>query len=221
MDRKLKFLVVVLIMIPVLALLPACTKEEEEEEEDGLGNNPPVPPTGPAGTFLQVGDMVIARLHHKALRLPNGDVLVIGGEDSTGAALATPEFYEYNRGEFLGAPFGMNDARVSFTATSLMGDGRILVCGGRDDLGTLDTAELFDPSTYDFTATIGTMGTPRRDHAAIQLLNGNVFICGGKDGSGNALDTCEIYDLQNDIFIAVTNPMTAARSEQTVSLMDN
>ena len=58
--------------------------------------------------------MIQGRKRHGARILPNGDVLVAGGEDGTGTLLASAEIYDYDQGVFLGAPFPMTEARTEF-----------------------------------------------------------------------------------------------------------
>jgi len=202
-------------------LLASCTADEKPEEVDGLVTLPPNIPTGPAGTFLEVGDLIQARKHHGASMLPSGDILVSGGEDGTGTLLASAEFYDYDQGEFLGAPFPMLEVRAEFGMNFVAGDDNILITGGRGASGVLATAELFDPASYQFTATAGPLNTGRRAHAAVVLPNSNVFLCGGVDASGTTLDSCEIYDRANGVFVVCANPLSTPRASHTATLLDN
>jgi hypothetical protein len=71
-------------------------------------------------------------------------------------------------------------------------DGRVLVAGGDNFSGQLDSAEIYDPSTGTWTLT-GSMHYPRFFSAgvgAVTLLNGNVLVAGGDGSSG----TSEEYD---------------------------
>lgn len=205
-----------------LAILPACSRKEAEHQEiDGLTNPPPDPPTGPAGTFLMVGDMLTARKNHRAVALASGDVLVLGGENGTGNVLDTAELYEYGNGVFLGLPLAvMANGRVDFSA-SVLGDGRVLACGGNDGTTVVDTADLFDPSTFAFTATGSVMTTPRRGHAALALANGAILLSGGIDQNGTVLSSIEVYDWSSDAFFPGTNTMSTARWGHSATLLDN
>jgi N-acetylneuraminic acid mutarotase len=92
----------------------------------------------------------------------------------------------------------MNAARDFHTAT-LLADGRVLVAGGRDANGILDSAELYDPATRAWSLT-GRMNTPRLDYTATLLFDGRVLVAGGTTVTGagpfgfGATDTAELYD---------------------------
>jgi hypothetical protein len=79
----------------------------------------------------------------------------------------------------------MTAARTKHTATKLA-DGRVLIVGGaktiQDGYG-LATAEIYDPSTKQFTAT-GSLDRPLLDHGATLLSNGQVLISGGQNYTG-------------------------------------
>jgi hypothetical protein len=70
----------------------------------------------------------------------------------------------------------MMEPRWGHTAT-LLEDGRVLITGGGDGLGSA-TAELYDPATRTFAQT-GSMLQPRRGHHAVLLNDGQVLIVGG------------------------------------------
>jgi hypothetical protein len=125
------------------------------------------------GTFSPTSSMGTARDFHTAtLLLPNGTVLIAGGSDQTGVALASAEIYEPVTGLF--TPTGnMETARSQHTAT-LLQSGKVLVAGG----GTF-VAELFDPGTGTFSLT-GSMGISRTSHTATLLPNGAVVVTGSR-----------------------------------------
>ena len=98
--------------------------------------------------------MTTARADHTATLLPNGKVLIAGGEGDGFQALASAELYDPSTRTF--APTGsMIMPRYAHSAT-LLADGRVLIAGGSQDgnRGTsVFTAEIYDPSTGAFTAT--------------------------------------------------------------------
>lgn len=91
---------------------------------------------------------------------------------------------------------------------------KVLLTGGTTDLqvGTItNSAELYDPSTRTFTATMEPMVSPRAGQIAVRLPNGNVLIAGGVATSGGAgLNTAEVYQVKRGIFIS-TGGMLADR----------
>ena len=94
----------------------------------------------------------------------------------------------------------LNVPRQQATAT-LLADGRVLVAGGRNFALTqvLNSAELYDPVTEQFTPT-GSMAEGRWNHTATLLPNGKVLVAGGfgaPTSSANAqpvLTSAELYD---------------------------
>lgn len=89
------------------------------------------------------------------------------------------------------------EARIAQTAT-LLGDGEVLVAGGRGATGALASVERYSPLDETFTAT-GAMAASRWSHTATLLLDGRVLVTGGFTGlaAGNAqavTDTAEVYD---------------------------
>src|SRR6266498_3504817 len=75
----------------------------------------------------------------------------------------------------------MNVARASHTATRLL-DGRILVAGGENAGGALDSAEIYNSGSKSFSLT-GSMIAPRAEHTAALLADGRVLVSGGRQGN--------------------------------------
>jgi Galactose oxidase, central domain len=176
------------------------------------------------GSFTATGTMEIARESHTATLLNSGKILVTGGMDNSGNALATAELYDPNTGSFT-ATGTMETGRAGHTAT-LLSDGRVLVTGGMgiskagncaSCLGSLATAELFDPTAESFTAT-GTMGTARSRHTATLISGGEVLVTGGIDGFGFALPSAEMFDLAGGAFTAIAISMETGRESHTATL---
>ena len=91
----------------------------------------------------------------------------------------------------LDQPPGMNGANVQVAHRPPDSVNRPNVCRKSENSPPATAARKL--STDSFTA-VGSMHTARFDQAAAFLPNGNVLISGGEDGSGNTLDTAEIYN---------------------------
>ena len=137
--------------------------------------------------------LAAARDSHSAAALPDGRVLVAGGNDSMGTnvhTLASTEIYDpVSRSYSAAAP--MNVSR-SGHLSAVLADGRVLVAGGRStDTGGWDiaSAEIYDPATNTWSVT-GALQETRRLGEAVTLLDGHVLMVGGDPG----LNSSEIYD---------------------------
>ncbi|MBF6560359.1 MAG: hypothetical protein IVW56_08730 [Candidatus Binataceae bacterium] len=172
-----------------------------------------------AGTFTATtGNLVSQRQFHSQVTLPDGTVLLAGGDNGS-ATLATAEIFTPSTQTFAATTGNMTDSREAMTMT-LLNDGTVLLTGGIDDSGTiLDTAEIYHPSTGLFTATTGNMTTPREDHTATLLSDGTVLITGGY-GTSAALNTAEIYDPTTGLFTATTGAMVFPRAHQQATLLE-
>jgi hypothetical protein len=110
----------------------------------------PAPP--PAQNTLNTG-----RSGHTSTLLLSGQVLVVGGQNSGGTALASAELYDPATCSFTNLAAALSTARAGHTATRLS-DGRVLIVGGTSTgapAGALADAEIFDPATGAFTQLAG------------------------------------------------------------------
>jgi hypothetical protein len=161
--------------------------------------------------------MTIARAEHSATLISgcncpaDGQVLIAGGVlFSQGPTIRNAELYDPVTGKFT-ATGAMKATRAMHTATLLASGplaGNVLIVGGISDesLGDAASAELYDPSTGQFTST-GTMSIPREGHTATWLdpsvvtgaLGGKVLIAGGGDSHAPS-NSAEVYNPQTGTF---------------------
>src|SRR5207253_2796120 len=90
------------------------------------------------GTFTATATLIAARWNHAATLLPNGSVLIAGGENP--AALNTAERYEFANGTFTAT--GTMTAARAFQSATMLPNGKVLIAGGFDGALNLNTAEL-------------------------------------------------------------------------------
>ena len=120
-------------------------------------------------------------------------------------------------GNFFSPTGSMHFPRSMHTANAL-NDGRILVAGGAiDKVGTLASAEIYDPITGTFSLT-DSMDTSRLAAASIKLQNGNILIAGGQTRGFLATNSAEIYDPLTGMFTSV-NPMNNSRTNPSATLL--
>ncbi|MCX6875140.1 MAG: InlB B-repeat-containing protein [Verrucomicrobia bacterium] len=161
--------------------------------------------------WTATGSMTIARDSYTATLLPNGKVLVAGGQYNSGSKLSSAELYDPATGAWT-ATGAMGTARGGHTAT-LLPNGKVLVAGGFNST-FLSSAELYDPATGTWTAT-GAMTTAREIHTATLLSNGKVLVARGYQRS-----SAELYDPTTGKWTA-TGAMITVRDYNTATLLPN
>jgi len=156
------------------------------------------------GTWSATGGMTTSRYHHTATLLPNGKVLVAGGQNGS-SYLSSAELYDPSNGTW-SATGGMTTSGFYNTAT-LLPNGKVLVTVGTS------SAELYDPSNGTWSAT-GRMTTGWGNSTATLLPNGKVLVAGGTSSK------TELYDPNNGTWNA-TGSMTSGRYGHTATLLLN
>ncbi len=144
--------------------------------------------------------MTNARGQAVAAPLPDGDVLVDGG-DQDGNALSSAELYDTANGTFT-ATGSMNIARF-FADAAPLPDGDVLVDGGTTDTVTeLSSAEIYDTLSGTFTQT-ASMTTARAGEGAAPLPNGEVLMAGGlSESTGPLLSSAEVFESAPEASVA-------------------
>ena len=162
------------------------------------------------------GSLKTARFHHTATLLPDGRVLVAGGEDRL-YALASAELYDPATGTWSDTG-SLNTARDSHTAT-LLPNGKVLVAGGGETDLYSASAELYNPATGSWSPT-GSFDTGRIFHTATLLANGKVLVAGGRDPRLVELASADLYNPATGTWSA-TGSLNTARYDHTATLLRN
>jgi hypothetical protein len=160
--------------------------------------------------------LTTAREFHTATLLPDGQVLVAGGEvcvTGSCSVLASAELYDPATGAWTPTR-SMTVARYGQTAT-LLPSGQVLAAGGPGS-----SAELYTPATRTWAAT-GTMPFPHYEAVAGLLANGQVLVVCGVNDPG--VNPCAA-DLYNPATGTWTSDgvafLSAARNYSVVLLRD-
>lgn len=173
--------------VPIVAAPPLAAPEENSASKRGAAA--PFASTDlydpGTGRCTAATGMANPRFDHSATRLTDGTVLVVGGQDARGAALASAERYFPPTAAVPGGTWKsagtLSRARFSHTAT-LLPDGRVLVAGGsrfEDYRGQATaTTEIYDPEDEQWS-TGPPMAAPRVNHTATLLADGSVLVAGG------------------------------------------
>ena len=167
------------------------------EYDGGLGSAELYDPS--TKTWRSTGSLNTRRVDYAAVLLPNGDVLVAGGDwsfPSNGAS----EIYHVAEGRWSNNGYSL---RYHPTLT-LLQNGKALTTGGAifgiTVVGpgrTLNDADLYNPATGSWNQT-AKLNEPRAFHTATLLSDGKVLVVGGINkwccGNGGAvLKSAELY----------------------------
>ena len=166
-----------------------------------------------SGTWALTGSLHVARADSTATLLPNGQVLVVGGEDTSA------ELYNPSTGTWT-TTGSLHTARIYDTMTLLTG-GRVLVTGGYNTTSTINilaSAELYNPVKGTWTLT-KSMLTARTGHAAALLATGQVLVAAG-ESSSSFLTSAELYNPASGTWTS-TGSLHAARDQHTATLLSN
>ncbi|MCB9876013.1 MAG: hypothetical protein H6835_00290 [Planctomycetes bacterium] len=129
--------------------------------------------------------MSVARALHLTVQLNDGRTLVIGGADQNGNVLSSCEIYDPATNSF-STTGSMGTPRILHAACRLA-DGRVMTCGGTSTLapdltaavlGTLNTAEIYNPATGTWSGTAN-IGGYRLAPALTLLSTGQAMVSGG------------------------------------------
>ena len=160
-----------------------------------------------ASQAVQAGNMELPRYDHAAAVLPDGTVLVCGGYRSSSVWDETTDHCETWLDGGVADAASMSVPRAGFALVAVPGDaqGRILAVGGVDnpedeEPTVLDTAEIYDPETGEWTLLSGRMTEARQRFETLAVADQRVVICGGTDAMDEPLESCEAFDLPTEAF---------------------
>jgi len=169
------------------------------------------------GMWTPTGSMTTARAFHTAAPLPNGKVLLAGGEDGT-SALSSAELYDPDAGTF--SPTGSMTTGLSGQISGLLPSGQVLVVCPH----FATQPELYDPATGTWAADGGVDPSASRNFNAVLLNNGQVLFSGGVNGvrPGKVTVTAKatLWDPATGTS-TVTGSMTIPRALHSLTLLQN
>lgn len=170
--------------------------------------------------------MRTARFEHTATALPDGKVLIAGGQGPGDGgkiqALQSTELYDPAADGFVSSS-NLGEARTNHAAVLLPDKSSVLVIGGSGGANadvSLGSAELFDSRSGSWTR-VGPLTGPRTGESATLLADGRVLVAGGEfaqKGQRRSLNSAEVYDPQSREWRSAGS-MQCPRSEQAAVLL--
>jgi hypothetical protein len=166
------------------------------------------------GTWTTTGSMTIGREYAKGAVLPNGKVLVVGGESDL-VSLASAELYDPSSGTWTATGAMVEPATVA--AVTLLPDGKVLLVPSSSIV-----AELYDPDTGTWSATGKMLQARGGGFIATLLPDGKVLVAGGTNlaKAFSPEPWAELYDPATATW-ASTASMIQSRDSHAAALLSD
>ena len=178
--------------------------------------------TGPEQSLTEARDGAVA------VRLPSWQILIAGGDGSSGI-LSSAELFDPATDTFTkltGAGQSLTEAR-EFPVAATLPSGQVLIAGGSNgslSSGALASAELFNPATDTFTKLTGagqSLTEARYGAVAATLPSGQVLIAGGSNAKSTA-PSAELFNPATDTFTRLGgHSPTEARARAIAATLAN
>ncbi len=150
--------------------------------------------------------------------LPDGRVLIMGGQAQDGSLLREAFIVNPATGVSLSLKTTLNIARSWHTATVLP-DGTVLILGGIGNDGkVVAQSEIFDPSSQTFQL-VTSSPTARAFHSATVLTDGQVLLAGGVSAGGTTLNSVELWNPRAKTSSTPSITLSSPRRNHTATLL--
>lgn len=135
-------------------------------------------------TWTKVAGMNTARFDLAAVAEADGRIYAIGGASTPGHAVSTVEVYDI-AADTWSIVSSLSTPRELLTAVKAGGtDDHIYAIGGLDAQGnSLNTVEIYDPGTNQWSTSAATLANARAGAAAVTGSGGIIYVFGGGSGS--------------------------------------
>ncbi|MFH2203946.1 MAG: right-handed parallel beta-helix repeat-containing protein [Elusimicrobiota bacterium] len=156
------------------------------------------------------GNMTRTHSTHSSVLLPNGRILIAGGDSGDGGGSAS-QIYD-PVGDSWALEVNLSNGARTSAVSVLLPSGKVLIAGGTGNA----TTDLYDPDTGSWVGAGNFTDNARYDHSATLLPNGKVLIAGGYNGA-NPVNKCQLYTPGGGW--ASTGNLNTARDHHTATLL--
>lgn len=146
-------------------------------------------------TFTKLSNIDIGVTGHSSVVFTSGDLLITGGEDNN-------SYYSnsYLVTNYTATPsYDLKFSRTQHTAT-LMGNGEVVIIGGRGFDGALET--IYDNGELYINKKVisNAMSSSRYLHTSTLLDDGRILVVGGLNATNQATNTSDFYNVSTNSF---------------------
>jgi RHS repeat-associated protein len=151
--------------------------------------------------------------------LPDGRLLLAGGQNPAGHAMATLATKDPITGAITVLDVALHFPRTAHT-TTVLPDGTVLIFGGVGENGSLVTsAELFDPVSGAVTFAAIATPLPRAFHTATLLTDGRLLLAGGTFANARPALTVDLWDPRGQTSLTLPPQVVLDRQSHTATLL--
>ena len=172
-----------------------------------------------AGSFQPAASLSTGRYYHTATTLPDGRVLVAGGNRASGNSfvfLSSAEIYDPATDKWTSA--GTLAPALAYHAATLLPSGKVVLFGGCEPT-TPAPPQVYDPATNAWSYAGTTVPLPRLFPTATLLIDGRVLLVGGRYGpTGPLLKSAELFDPSTNTWSPVPD-MSRERIQHAATLL--
>ena len=174
--------------------------------------------------FIPTSSMSIPRFGHTATMLSDGTVMVVGGLTTGGVVTGSAEIYRSTTSAWENSYINQNLPPLRAHTATLLKDGRLLVVGGTNSGGPLNTVYAYNPAAP-AAGWVAQDPLPHHlySHTATLLFDGRVLVAGGNDGFGeyNASYIFDPLASAGSQWTSTLSPLQEARFGHTATLLPN
>mmetsp|Transcript_8269 Transcript_8269/g.15340 ORF Transcript_8269/g.15340 Transcript_8269/m.15340 type:complete len:333 (+) Transcript_8269:110-1108(+) len=153
-------------------------------------------------------DININSIVKTASKKHEAKVLILGGYLGTKETSEANKTHLYDLKDYAWSEVAsMPTHRVHLSAVSVRG--KVYAIGGFNDVETLDSVDLYNPSTDTWQKGSSRMSCCRHSFAAVNFED-NIYIFGGSGSKFDALDSCERFDPETNQWTSIA-PMKNKR----------
>ncbi len=166
----------------------ACDRQRSQEGGIDVNSSTHALSVNPGPT------MSTPRKDFAVVELDSDHLMVIGGSNGV-VPLSSCEVYTWSTGVWtLTRPMAVSRILSQAVLYNYSGYNKILVVGGDSPAGAAGAAELYDVSSNAWTA-LTTSPVFHQDFRAWNAGNNKIVLAGGRDASGNYLQTVDVFDM--------------------------